>query len=159
MGKEQQPHEKCWTGGCQCGAVRFRTTDVIDDAHLCHCRMCQKAVGNVFAALVSAPKSSLRWMEKEPSYWQSSEQVWRGFCGHCGTPLCYDDRSSDNIGLMIGAFDRPAALVPRSQDGIEGRMPWLRALDNIPDGGITEKPEQAEWAERIRQSNRQHRDG
>lgn len=158
MGDEQQSDEKQWTGGCQCGAVRFRATDIIDDAHLCHCRMCQKAVGNVFAALVSAPKNALQWTRKEPSYWQSSEKVWRGFCGHCGTPLCYDDRSSDRIGLMIGTFDDPSAFVLRSQDGIEGRMTWFPPIDGVAEGGVTEKPEQAEWAARIRQSNRQHPD-
>ena len=32
------------TGGCQCGAVRYRATAMLDNAHVCHCRMCQKAV-------------------------------------------------------------------------------------------------------------------
>ncbi len=33
------------TGGCQCGAVRFRAAH-LGRASLCHCRMCQKAFGN-----------------------------------------------------------------------------------------------------------------
>ncbi len=45
-----------FSGGCQCGAIRFRTTDLIDNAHICHCRMCQKAAGNYFAALVGSDK-------------------------------------------------------------------------------------------------------
>lgn len=39
------------TGGYQCGAICFRATATLDNAHLRHCRMCQKAVGNAFAAL------------------------------------------------------------------------------------------------------------
>jgi hypothetical protein len=33
------------TGGCQCGAVRFRVEGALGDASVCHCRMCQKAFG------------------------------------------------------------------------------------------------------------------
>ena len=41
-------------GGCQCGAVRYRATSLRQDAHICHCRMCQKAVGGAFAALAAS---------------------------------------------------------------------------------------------------------
>jgi hypothetical protein len=33
------------SGGCQCGAIRYRLTATPERVHLCHCRMCQKAVG------------------------------------------------------------------------------------------------------------------
>ena len=33
------------TGGCQCGAIRFCVTGDLNDASICHCRMCQKAFG------------------------------------------------------------------------------------------------------------------
>lgn len=143
------------TGGCQCGAIRFRTTHILDDAHLCHCRMCQKAVANYFAALVSTRKDNLQWTNQVPHFWQSSENVWRGFCPDCGTPLYYDDRQSDHIGLMIGAFDKPSIIVLRSQEGLEGRMNWFPAIDGIAEGGVTEKSGRADWALRIKQTNRQ----
>jgi hypothetical protein len=60
---------------------------MLDNAHLCHCRMCQKALGNVFAALVAAPRDGLSWTRGEPKRFFSSEHVARGFCGDCGTPL------------------------------------------------------------------------
>ncbi len=31
------------SGGCQCGAVRYRAKGELGYPHLCHCRMCQKA--------------------------------------------------------------------------------------------------------------------
>ncbi|HEY2357583.1 MAG TPA: hypothetical protein VGH86_09040, partial [Phenylobacterium sp.] len=33
------------TGGCQCGAIRFRIDGELGEASICHCRMCQKALG------------------------------------------------------------------------------------------------------------------
>ncbi|MEQ8373768.1 MAG: GFA family protein, partial [Roseibium aggregatum] len=31
------------TGGCQCGALRFKVEGPLGEASICHCRMCQKA--------------------------------------------------------------------------------------------------------------------
>jgi hypothetical protein len=47
------------TGGCQCGAVRFRINGRLGRASICHCRMCQKQFGSFFSALVTVPPESL----------------------------------------------------------------------------------------------------
>ena len=44
------------SGGCQCGAVRWHVTAVLDTSHICHCRMCQKASGQPFMALTGGNK-------------------------------------------------------------------------------------------------------
>jgi hypothetical protein len=147
-----------FTGGCQCGAVRFRATVLTDNAHICHCRMCQKAVGNFFAALVGVPKEAVTWTRGRPSAFRSSAHVERGFCSACGTPLFYDDVNSPNIALTIGSFDDPRKLKPKTQDGIEGRVPWFSELHDVPDLGETEAGDSAAWAAAIKASNRQHPD-
>ena len=146
------------SGGCQCGAVRYRSTAVLDNAHLCHCRMCQKAVGNLFAALVAVPKDALRWTRGKPGLWRSSENVHRGFCRNCGTPLFYDNVAGTRVNLTIGSLATPRNFKPLGHDGIEGRMPWFTQLVTIPDFGETEQSSQAEWAASIKASNRQHPD-
>ena len=50
-----------YTGGCQCGAVRFRVEGALGDASICHCRMCQKASGNFYLPLVSVRGATLDW--------------------------------------------------------------------------------------------------
>ena len=87
-------------GGCQCGAVRFTLEGAPGDASICHCRMCQKAFGNVFAPLVSVGSARLTWTGAEPSRFQSSNHVMRGFCPRCGTPLTYE--APDGVALAIG---------------------------------------------------------
>jgi hypothetical protein len=146
------------TGGCQCGAVRFCTSELIDNAHICHCRMCQKAVGNFFAALVSAPKAKLTWTRGTPARFRSSGDVDRGFCARCGTPLFFDPVHSQDVGLCIGAFDAPQLIKPISQDSIESRMPWFSEIAQISDSGTSEELDGAERVEAVRNSNRQHPD-
>ncbi len=150
--------EQIWTGGCQCGAVRFQTAVLVDNAHICHCRMCQKAVGNYFAALVGTPKAKLIWTRGTASRFRSSASVDRGFCGTCGTPLFYDDVASENMGLAIGALDQPYKVMLKTQDGIEGRMPWFAFITSLPENGKTGEGDQAAWAEAIKKSSNQHPD-
>ena len=149
---------EAFTGGCQCGAVRYRAEPIIDNAHICHCRMCQKAVGNFFAALVGAPKETFALTRGEPATFRSSEHVERGYCRDCGTPLFYNGVNSKYVSLTIGSMDHPERLKPMSQDGIEGRMPWFSELTSVPDYGETEAGDSAEWAAAIKRTNRQHPD-
>ena len=75
------------TGGCQCGAIRYRIEAPLGPAGLCYCRMCQKAFGSIGAPLVSVPHAQFRWTRGTPATWRSSPIVERGFCRDCGTPL------------------------------------------------------------------------
>ncbi len=147
-----------FTGGCQCGAIRFRTTELLGNAHICHCRMCQKAVGNFFAALVSTGKSELTWTRGTPARFRSSADVERGFCSNCGTPLFFDTLHSDDIGLMIGALDHPQDVKPISQDSIESRMPWFGEITAVPESGTSEELDGPERVANVAASNRQHPD-
>ncbi len=109
------------TGGCQCGAVRFRIHGTLGRASVCHCRMCQKAFGGLYAPLVNLGTAEIVWTKREPKRFRSSNHVLRGFCPDCGTPLTYE--APDGVALAIGAFDDPSALAPQIQFGIEGKLP------------------------------------
>jgi hypothetical protein len=116
-----------FTGGCQCGAVRFRAQS-LGRASICHCRMCQKAFGSFFGPLVDA--NGLEWTRGAPAYFQSSNRVRRGFCAACGTPLSFEsERWAPNI--AIGAFDDPAAIVPAIQVGLEAKLPYVDGLADL----------------------------
>lgn len=125
------------TGGCQCGAVRFRVEGPLGDASVCHCRMCQKAFGGFYAPLVTVPMSALTWTRGEPKRFQSSNAGRRGFCADCGTPLTYE--APDGIAIAIGAFDDPKKIAPQIQWGIESKLPFV---DSIP--ALPQKPTQAD---------------
>ena len=65
------------TGGCACGRVRFTVPVDSDDAYLCHCRMCQRASGNISLAMKNVKKAAVSW-EREPDYYRSSPIARRG---------------------------------------------------------------------------------
>lgn len=145
------------SGGCQCGAVRYHTPQMLDNSHLCHCRMCQKAVGNIFAALVAAPDDKLVWTRGKPAVWRSSEHVERGFCANCGTPLFYHDVNNGRTNLTIGSLDNPSDFPPGANTGTEAQVTWFASVTAIEDGGATEDGVE-EWAAAIKATNHQHPD-
>ncbi|MDP9589700.1 UNVERIFIED_ORG: hypothetical protein J2W19_002251 [Shinella zoogloeoides] len=118
------------TGGCQCGAVRFRVEGAPGDASVCHCRMCQKASGNFYLPLVSVRDAVLTWTRGAPKRFRSSNHGYRGFCADCGTPLTYE--APDGVALTIAAFDDPAAITPRIQWGIEAKLPYVDTIPELP---------------------------
>lgn len=124
--------ETALTGGCQCGAVRFRATLPPSDVSYCHCRMCQRAVGNLFATLAMFARDRVRWTKGEPAVFASSSAAERGFCSRCGTPLFFRYKASPDIELTVGSFDRPQALTPRHHYGIESRVSWHVIGDALP---------------------------
>ena len=144
-------------GGCQCGAIRYRANSLRDNAHVCHCRMCQKAVGSFFAALVGVPLADFSWTRGEPAVFVSSEHVERGYCDACGTPLFYRHDENSHISMTIGSFDHPEAIPLDFQIGMEARLPQVGQLAKLRAEGTTEEDD-AEGTAVIRTSNRQHPD-
>src|SRR5690606_14655231 len=124
-----------YSGGCQCGAVRFRVEGALGDASVCHCRMCQKAFGSFYAPLVSVREAELEWTRGEPKRFRSSNHVLRGFCAECGTPLTFE--APDGVALAIGAFDQPEEIAPVIQWGVEAKLPYVDAIPSLP-GETTE---------------------
>ncbi|MFL5013686.1 GFA family protein [Rhizobium sp.] len=118
------------TGGCQCGAVRFRISGRLGRPSICHCRMCQKQFGGFFSALVTAPEEGMEWTRGEPSYFQSSVNIDRGFCSNCGTPMTY--RHPGGLELAIGTFDDRSDLAPLIQVNYEARLPWVEEIFEAP---------------------------
>ena len=121
--------ENIRTGGCQCGAVRFRIRGELGAQTLCHCRMCQKHFGSLFSVLVFA-KGGVEWTRNEPSYFQSSVNIRRGFCGECGTPMVFS--TPDGPEIAVGTFDDRSDLAPQIQVNSADRIPWVESIFDAP---------------------------
>lgn len=121
-----------YTGGCQCGAVRFAVYTQPKKIGLCHCRMCQKAVGGPFAVLAEVPWPDFAWTRGQPGTFQSSSRAARDFCSACGTPLSYHQNGGPVIELTSGAFDDPTRIVPTYEVGMESQLDWVDHIGKMP---------------------------
>ena len=114
------------SGGCACGRVRFEAEGVGDAAYLCHCRMCQRASGNVSLAMIGVEQAEVRW-SREPDWYRSSAIAQRPFCAACGTSLGFRyDSGTSRMDLTVAAFDDPSRFRPTSHFGAESiHEAWL----------------------------------
>jgi hypothetical protein len=130
------------TGGCQCGAVRYALqVDRLEKPHVCHCRMCQKATGGVFAALAGCAKPDIAWTKGEPTIFASSNLATRGFCHDCGTPLSFTYNAPEaRFYVTIGSLDEPELAAIEIQFGLESKLSWVRFCEDVP-GEVTENDE------------------
>lgn len=144
------------TGGCQCGAIRYRFTGTFGMASACHCRMCQKAFGSWGAALVRAPVADFTWMRGMPAEFRSSSIVARGFCKDCGTPLYMREDGHPDYDLAIGTLDNPNVFqCIENQTGIEGKVVWFEGLFTLPAHRTEDERTPADLA---KLASRQHPD-
>ena len=137
-----------WTGGCQCGAIRFHVTE-LGRPSFCHCRMCQKAFGGPGGALVTAKQFT--WTRGRPKYFQSSKAIKRGFCADCGTPLTFEYvvKGKPCTDIAIATFDRPREIAPVIQLSPEAALPWTRTVCDLPGYPKEEHEAREAWMQSI----------
>jgi hypothetical protein len=140
-----------YSGGCQCGAVRFHVAR-LGRPSICHCRMCQKAFGAFYGPLVTGHE--VEWTRGDPKRFQSSNLVRRGFCSDCGTPLTYE--YDGRIELAIGAFDDPRVAAPVIQVNPADRLPFVDGLPRLPTRRVGTDPKAESFKHRV--INHQHPD-
>ena len=97
-------------GGCLCGAVRFTASEKPDVVVGCHCSQCRRQTGLYYAS-ADVPVSAVSITGEENLRWfQSSDEVRRGFCSQCGSALFWQRLGGPAISIMAGSFDEPSGL-------------------------------------------------
>lgn len=123
------------TGRCQCGDVRYEISQPAAGTGVCHCRMCQRAIGASLDAWTAFPREAVRFTNGSPKYYKSSLIAERGFCGNCGSSLLvryYAPEPSKFLIMMTACLDNPEDFAPTWHGGIESQMPWLDIRDDLP---------------------------
>ncbi len=123
-----------WTGGCLCGAVRFRVTAKPLAAYYCHCSMCRRASGGgLFLASATVSMEGFAFTKGEPAAYESTPGNLRLFCGACGSPL--GARVAEDAKLIevnLGCLDDPNAIRPEFHTFTSTQVSWCEIDDGLP---------------------------
>lgn len=121
------------SGGCFCGAIRFRAKGAPLSVVHCHCLHCRRTSGAAFVTWVEFPKDQFRFTKGRPKRLVSRPGVVRTFCGACGSPLTYHGPgSTESADVIACCFDAPESFTPQSHIFTRRRLGWIHLDDGLP---------------------------
>jgi hypothetical protein len=130
------------TGGCQCGAVRYRAEGEPLIQGFCHCRNCQRISGAGHIGFICFPEGAVAVEGATRSYsltGGSGRTATRYFC-----PTCHSDVfgraevMAGRINLYAGSLDDTAQFQPSIAIFTGSRPAWdmssrdLRCFETVP---------------------------
>jgi hypothetical protein len=124
------------TGGCACGAVRYRLTSEQLVVHCCHCRNCQRQTGSAFVInlLIEADRVDVTSGQPEvvdvPRDDGSRQRIYR--CPSCRVAVFSDYGWPELLFVRGGTLDEPAAVAPDVHIYTRSKLPWVRLPDDTP---------------------------
>ncbi len=135
------------TGGCLCGAIRYRCTGEPQRMGICQCDRCQRQSGSAFLIAVVYPATAVRFERGEPKTFSArgadGNTLDRHFCRDCGSALMITlDRYPEIRSMMGGTVDDKTRLKPTFSLWCSSGQPWLTLPATVtqypdyPDGLI-----------------------
>jgi hypothetical protein len=124
------------SGGCSCGAVRYRLTSEPIFVHCCHCLNCQQQTGSAFVIniLIETDRVELLGEEPEavsvPRSGGKKQKIWR--CPACQIAL-YSQYTSPRVRFVrAGTLDDPSAVTPDVHIFTRSKLPWVALPEDVP---------------------------
>ncbi len=119
-------------GSCLCGAVRFSVSEPLSPPDACHCTACRKSSGHYFVS-TDVPRAALSIEgEAAVSWYQSSENIRRGFCRTCGATLFWDPMHRDWMAIAMGAFEAPTHVHIKMHIFVSEKGDYYDITDDLP---------------------------
>jgi hypothetical protein len=123
-----------YTGGCQCGRVRYALEGAIYRLNVCHCADCQRQSGSAFGmSLVVAPETfrltagELKTFELRAA---SGRTKTCAFCADCGVRIY--NRTSALRSIKAGTLDDTSWLRPDGHYWTKSKQAWTPLPDDVP---------------------------
>lgn len=126
-----------FSGGCACGAIRYKC--VTEPLYMgnCHCRHCQQATGSAYFAAVLVRESGFSLVSGEPAWFErkadKGHSMQRGFCTDCGSPLFLKNGMHPRTWVLYaGSLDDPSQYKPSRNIYTESAQPWDLMDPDLP---------------------------
>ena len=105
-----------YTGGCQCGSVRYVLATEPIRLVACHCKECQRQSGSAFGMSMPVKKDGLIVTGPTKQFTRiadSGAEVTGVFCPDCGTRIYHVPQpAQDVVSLKPGTLDDTSWLRP-----------------------------------------------
>jgi hypothetical protein len=117
------------TGGCLCGAVRYKLPGAAQIEFSCHCRDCQYVSGGAPTHVIVMRSEDVTLTKGQPKeYWSTSakgRRVARLFCAECGVPLfSKSEKHPQYLAVKVGSLDDPSGFRPQANTWTKSAQPW-----------------------------------
>ena len=113
-------------GGCQCGAVRYSTTDTPVRAMACHCTACKLRTGSAYGVGIYFKESDVQVEQGDLKFYRfesdtTGRWIQNEFCTNCGCTVFWTlEMRPGQRAVAGGTFDDPDWF------GIEAHI-WTRS--------------------------------
>ena len=123
-----------YTGGCQCGSVRYVVTTEPTRLVSCHCTECQRQSGSAFGMSFPVKKDSLTVTGLTKQFMRladSGNEVTGVFCPECGVRIYHALKSAPGVvSIKPGTLDDTRWLRPELFIWMKSAQGWVP----VPDG-------------------------
>jgi GNAT superfamily N-acetyltransferase len=127
------PLPEAVSGGCLCGAVRYRVAAAPLEVVHCHCSLCRRATGAPFVTWATFAATAFSLTAGAPVERRSTPGAVRTHCAACGTALTFrEDARPGSVDVTVGSLDDPEALPPTGHIWVSRRLSWLDLDDVLP---------------------------
>ena len=121
------------TGGCQCGAIRYRLLQAPVAIYACHCRLCQQQSASAFGMSMLVKRDAIEFSGAQPRVYLTSGSTGRrkhcAFCSECGTRLYHTgDGARAILSIKAGSLDDTSILAPTCHLWTGSAQPWVAPL-------------------------------
>jgi DNA-binding HxlR family transcriptional regulator len=83
-------------------------------------------------AMAGFAERSVQFTRDEPQVYESSPDVWRSFCGTCGSPISYrSKRFPGEVHFYVGVMDQPDGYEPTAHVYFSEHVSWFDTRDNL----------------------------
>ncbi len=120
------------TGSCLCGTVQFSVSEAATDMSHCHCSICRKFHGSLFATYYNATNLKVIDGKDAIATYESSPGFTRTFCNRCGSPLPEQSNQGDEVFIPAGIMDDDPGVRPTSHIFVESKADAYTITDDLP---------------------------
>lgn len=124
------------SGGCNCGAVRYRLSAPPVAVVACHCSNCRKQSGAAYSVNLIEKVDALSIEGPLTTFvdadTDSGQPVRREFCGACGSPICSRAGEGPVLALKAGTLDDPSPYAPALHIWTASKLDWVAIPEGLP---------------------------